>query len=63
MFFFPSTIGILGPIYVDLPEVKFKEFLEKLRKTPEEYNFFLDEIYSSLNSSLHSLNTDGYIKL
>lgn len=45
------------------PEVKFKMFLENLKKNQDDYYSFIDGIYSSLNSSLHLINTDGYIKL
>lgn len=40
-----------------------KRFLEKLRNKTDEYNSFMDGIYSSLESSLHSLNIEGYLKL
>lgn len=59
---FPQILIDLGP-YIDSPEVEFKRFLEKLRNKTDEYNSFMDGIYSSLESSLHSLNIEGYLKL
>lgn len=61
---FPRTSFLLElGRFVDSPEEEFRKFIKKLRKHSDKYDSFTDGIYSSLNSSLHLLNTDGYMKL
>lgn len=64
MFISMSIWVLLWIFFKSHPEKMLEKALENMRKNNEnEYKDFVDNVYKSVNSALHSIGTEGYSKL